>query len=358
MVNRLFNWVKKYFIPHESNDHQPHFLRVEASLLVLSLVLVVEIIFLVQTFVILPYPDFFAAVVPATLVELSNQKRGANNLSVLKENFSLERAAQMKADDMARSGYFSHDSPSGLTPWYWIEKAGYAFSYAGENLAVNFFDSGDVVDAWLASPTHRANIMNSNFTEIGIGTAKGVYQGREAVFIVQMFGRPARTEAASGQAASVSTKTPARLDEASGEARAKVPAKTSPTEFAPKSAPVAAKEPLQNKAPVAGAVAGSAEGSAKPTAAGAQAPASEIAPSFASGLLLRVEKILAMPRLAANYLYLVLATIISLAIALKIFVKIKIQHPPLIVNGVILLIIIASALALNNYLVVSPASIY
>ncbi|MBI3638379.1 CAP domain-containing protein, partial [Candidatus Wolfebacteria bacterium] len=62
--------------------------------------------------------------------------------------------------------------------------------YAGENLAVNFFDSEDAVNAWMKSITHRENILNTNFKEIGIGVAKGNYNGKESIFVVQLFGSP------------------------------------------------------------------------------------------------------------------------------------------------------------------------
>lgn len=131
-----------------------------------------------------------AAVVTATLVDLANDDRSAGNIGNLKINPLLVEAAQAKADDMAEKGYFAHNSPEGLTSWHWFSEAGYSFSYAGENLAVNFSDSVDVEEAWMDSPTHRANIMNGKFTEIGIATAVGEYKGKETVFVVQMFGTP------------------------------------------------------------------------------------------------------------------------------------------------------------------------
>jgi hypothetical protein len=91
---------------------------------------------------------------------------------------------------MAEYGYFAHYSPRGVSPWYWFEQVSYSFIHAGENLAVHFTDSGEVVQAWMRSPTHRANIMNAQFTEIGIGTATGTYQGHPTVFVVQLFGAP------------------------------------------------------------------------------------------------------------------------------------------------------------------------
>ena len=134
--------------------------------------------------------DYISAIYASLLATLVNNDRSRENLSELRVNPTLVLAAQMKASDMAARGYFSHNTPEGLTPWYWFARAHYNYSYAGENLAVNFVDSADVESAWMASPLHRLNILNRNFTEIGIATSTGVYQGRHAIFIVQMFGRP------------------------------------------------------------------------------------------------------------------------------------------------------------------------
>lgn len=131
-----------------------------------------------------------AAVVTATLVDLANEDRSAEDLGELTISPVLVEAAQAKADDMAEKGYFAHNSPEGLTSWHWFKEAGYSFSYAGENLAVNFSDSKDVERAWMDSPTHRANILNGKFKEVGIATAVGEYKGKKTVFVVQMFGTP------------------------------------------------------------------------------------------------------------------------------------------------------------------------
>jgi hypothetical protein len=68
---------------------------------------------------------------------------------------------------------------------------GYKFLYAGENLAVNFTESRDVDQAWMDSPTHRANLLNVNFREIGMAVMEGAYKGNDTIFVVQMFGTPA-----------------------------------------------------------------------------------------------------------------------------------------------------------------------
>lgn len=134
--------------------------------------------------------DSLSAIYAAVLVNLTNQNRIEANLSELKVSPVLEKAAQMKADDMAAKSYFSHNTPEGLTPWYWFEQAGYKYKYAGENLAVNFEESVDVETAWMNSRGHFLNIVNPKYTEIGIATSTGIYKGRTAIFVVQMFGTP------------------------------------------------------------------------------------------------------------------------------------------------------------------------
>ena len=182
---------KKYFIPHKGNNHQPHFLRSQTTLFVLILVLAAEIFFLVGAFFFYQRSDFLADILPLALVDETNQNRIYNHLEALKVNPILVSAAEAKANDMAAKGYFSHETPDGKTPWYFMSEAGYSFATAGENLAVNFFDSKDVTDAWMNSAGHRANILNGNFSEVGIATAHGTFEGHEAIFVVQFFGTPA-----------------------------------------------------------------------------------------------------------------------------------------------------------------------
>jgi hypothetical protein len=140
-----------------------------------------------------------AAVVTSILVELANTDRTSNKVGELTVNPQLVAIAQAKANDMATNGYFAHTSPAGLDPWHWFAKGGYLFSYAGENLAVDFSDSVGVEQAWMNSPAHRANILNTHFTEIGIATAVGTYQGRKTTFVVQEFGTPAHMKSTTSE---------------------------------------------------------------------------------------------------------------------------------------------------------------
>jgi uncharacterized protein YkwD len=149
-----------------------------------------------------------AAVVTSTLVNLANEDRSSANLQQLTVSPVLTLAAQAKADDEASKGYFAHNSPDGKSSWYWFKQEGYTFTYAGENLAVDFNDSDAVENAWMNSPTHRANIMNAHFTEIGIATAVGTYEGHQTVFVVQMFGTP--TTAPTGKVVAINNPTSAK----------------------------------------------------------------------------------------------------------------------------------------------------
>ncbi len=195
-----------------------------------------------------------AAVVSATLVDLANGDRASQDLPALTVNPLLVEAAQAKANDMAAKGYFAHVSPQGIDPWFWFKQVGYDFVYAGENLAVNFSDSSDVNTAWMSSPEHRANILDPHYTQIGIATAQGMYQGRPTTFVVQEFGSPSLTQAPVAAAtvpqeptviATASTKpqSAAGTSRVLGSATAPAPQKVSelvsqPSTLAPVSMPI------------------------------------------------------------------------------------------------------------------------
>lgn len=134
----------------------------------------------------------FATNIKATdLYQLTNQKRSATGVSTLRIDHRLEQAALAKVQDMFAKNYWAHYAPDGsTTPWQFILAAGYAYKFAGENLAKDFDTSVSVVEAWLASPSHRANLLNSNYKDIGIVTVNGSLLGEETTLVVQMFGAP------------------------------------------------------------------------------------------------------------------------------------------------------------------------
>jgi uncharacterized protein YkwD len=126
------------------------------------------------------------------VIEYTNIARAQNGgFLALTENATLDVDAKMKLDDMFAKQYFEHVSPSGVGPADLAKTVGYAYIVVGENLALGDF-GGDakLVDAWMASPGHRANILNGHYQEIGVAVGKGMYEGRETWLAVQSFGMP------------------------------------------------------------------------------------------------------------------------------------------------------------------------
>ncbi|MEI6144135.1 MAG: CAP domain-containing protein [Candidatus Berkelbacteria bacterium] len=113
-------------------------------------------------------------ITPENIINIVNQERAANGLNPVKMNSELQDAAVAKSRDMIYRNYFDHYA-FGETPWMFILRAGYNYSVAGENLAKGFSSSEGVVSAWMNSPAHRANILNPNYQEIGVGVVKGAF---------------------------------------------------------------------------------------------------------------------------------------------------------------------------------------
>lgn len=182
--------LKDYFIPHEGNEYKPHSLQKAAMTGMVAMVLLSFTLANVQSFLWIASDWMVSTVLPGVIVDLTNTERAGQTLGQLQRNPALDAAARMKAQHMAEKEYFAHFSPNGVSPWHWFAQSGYNFVHAGENLAIHFTDSGEVVDAWMKSPTHRANIVNGNYTEIGVGTAEGTFEGYKTVYVVQLFGTP------------------------------------------------------------------------------------------------------------------------------------------------------------------------
>jgi len=190
-MKKFFSKIIQTIVPHEKNGNVPHILR-EEFMIVLVFFVGVLFYFNQHNFDIIKKLNLSATVYPAVLADLANQDRETSSVPTLTWNKILEQAAQMKADDMVKNSYFAHTSPAGITPWYWLVQNKYNFAYAGENLAVDFTESANVENAWLNSPKHRENIMNSKFTEIGIATADGFFEGKNTTFVVEFFGTPSQ----------------------------------------------------------------------------------------------------------------------------------------------------------------------
>lgn len=180
----LLNW----FLPHHGNNHKANLIK-SSSLLLLSFVFVFFQVFL--NFFLMARPSvlgYSSNITPEEIIELTNTERTKLGLGVLKENKLLSEAARQKASDMFSFNYWSHVSPSGRTPWAFFSDAGYKYQYAGENLARDFKEPVSVVRAWMNSSSHRDNIVNSKYQEIGVVVVDGTLQGVETTLVIQLFG--------------------------------------------------------------------------------------------------------------------------------------------------------------------------
>lgn len=186
----LFWWARHLFVPHHSNNCKAQILHPSALAVLVGFFLFYQF---VLNFYLLVSPSvlgFASNITPERVVELTNQKRAEQGLSPLVINGQLNEAAQRKAGDMFAFNYWSHVSPSGRSPWSFFQEVGYKYLYAGENLARDFMDSQAVVEAWMNSATHRDNVLNGNYKEIGLAVVNGTLNGVETTLVVQMFGTP------------------------------------------------------------------------------------------------------------------------------------------------------------------------
>ncbi|MEK7076641.1 MAG: CAP domain-containing protein [Patescibacteria group bacterium] len=123
------------------------------------------------------------------ILEATNRERVSTGIKPIIAEKRLNDAASKKISDMIAKNYFAHVSPDGKGAGEWVGVAGYRYILIGENLAMgNFKDEEDLVTAWMASPGHRANILNPKFKEIGIAVKKGIIEGTSALIAVQIFG--------------------------------------------------------------------------------------------------------------------------------------------------------------------------
>ncbi|MCL5004252.1 MAG: CAP domain-containing protein [Patescibacteria group bacterium] len=201
--------IVKIIIPREPYNRRAATLSHEA------LFLYATFIFLVQfslSFVALKFPGvlgFASNITADQIIGDTNNQRLANNLPALKLNDELSRAAAAKADYMFKNDYWAHVAPDGTTPWKFILDAGYRYVYAGENLAKDFQSSDDVVAAWMASKMgHRENILNKNYTDIGVAVVNGTLGGFQTTLVVQMFGSTSASLASNEVSAAPASKSP------------------------------------------------------------------------------------------------------------------------------------------------------
>lgn len=207
------------FFPHSGNNHRSKLLH-NSSLF--ALILFVLFSTSITLFVHKTHPEVLGvsySISSTELLSLVNNERVSRGLGSLSINSELSVAASNKADHMFANDYWAHFAPDGTSPWYFIKASGYNYLYAGENLAKGFTNSGDTVNAWMNSPTHRDNILSPQFKDVGFAIKEGKLQGEDTVLVVEMFGarsnpafasEPEQTSVAATNtvAAAIPTNTP------------------------------------------------------------------------------------------------------------------------------------------------------
>lgn len=334
ILHNMTKWLKKHFIPHEGNDHQPHFLRNESLRSLILVVFFIELVLLVLPYAsfLNPANNFMASVLPAVLDDLTNQSRQTQNLSTLTVNPLLNEVAELKARDMAEKGYFAHISPDGKAPWYWFNLVGYEYEYAGENLAIDFNDSEDVTLAWMNSPAHKENIMKNAYTEIGTGVATGTFEGRSTVFVAQVYGKPATLGAVNDPVVNiVEADTSVSTTEGSSSKVMGASVETDENTAEAVSVTVALEPVLSD-------------------------PVVNIKPAEIPIKTNTLQKYLASPRHVVNVVLVILGILVSLALILKLFIRMDKRHPILITNGLVALVLVIGVYTVNNYVAMSKTA--
>ncbi|WP_432409698.1 SafA/ExsA family spore coat assembly protein [Wukongibacter sp. M2B1] len=135
------------------------------------------------------YVPLFSTVksIEQEVIRLTNLERQKAGLAAYKHNWELSRVARYKSEDMVNRGYFSHTSPTYGSPFQMMKSFRISYSAAGENIAMGQKTAQAVVQGWMNSSGHRANILSKNFTQIGVGYAKN---SNGTIYWTQMFIRP------------------------------------------------------------------------------------------------------------------------------------------------------------------------
>ncbi|MBI3385193.1 hypothetical protein HY030_03315 [Candidatus Gottesmanbacteria bacterium] len=184
----MLKLLQHLFLPHPTNNHKARLLHHSSLLVYIFLFLASQIMFSLVMFTSPQVLGLATNINSQDLEEAVNKERIENGLTPLKINNLLNKAATEKANDMFTKGYWAHFAPDGKTPWFFIDQAGYQYKYAGENLARDFALSNQVVAAWMKSATHKKNILDSKFSDMGLAVVNGNLSGEPTTLVVQLFG--------------------------------------------------------------------------------------------------------------------------------------------------------------------------
>ncbi len=194
ILEQISDDLAHLFHPRRSNNHRPHVLHPQSFLLLAVAAVAFSLLLRFSSPLITNHLGdvlgFASSITADQVVSQTNQQRANSGLPPLKVNAELNQAAQAKAAYMFAHQFWAHTAPDGTEPWKFFRDAGYHYQVAGENLARDFSNTNDMVAAWMASPTHRANMVNAQYKEIGVAVVDGKLLGTDTTLVVQLFGDP------------------------------------------------------------------------------------------------------------------------------------------------------------------------
>jgi hypothetical protein len=184
----MLHSLRNIFTPHHHNNFKARLLWPQSLIVLLGIFIMgrslVDVFITIRPGVL----GFASQISLEQIVSRTNQERLTAGISTLKTNPALDQAAQAKAKDMFDHNYWAHVSPTGVQPWSFIKSSGYTYLHAGENLARDFSDASSIVSAWMASPSHKKNLLDPRFQDIGVAVLDGQINGVETTIVVQLFG--------------------------------------------------------------------------------------------------------------------------------------------------------------------------
>ncbi len=182
-------FLSHLFIPRRSNNHKARLLH-NQSLFLLIIFLLLATCFKITFGINGSVLGDAVSITTQQLLQLTNKERQQYGFPPLALNNELISAAEKKGENMFKENYWAHNAPDGTTPWVFIKNAGYDYSYAGENLARGFDSTESIMNAWMASPGHRENILSPNYKDVGFAILSGELTGEDTVLVVEEFGAP------------------------------------------------------------------------------------------------------------------------------------------------------------------------
>ncbi|MDP3043447.1 MAG: CAP domain-containing protein [bacterium] len=345
---------KDYFIPCDSNSNKPKILRIRALTAIVVVLILIKLAATGYLFFIYPSKAKMAEEISKQILELINQERTANNLSPLSTDPALNNSALAKARDMLNNNYFAHKSPGGKMPWDWINRGEYGYLFVGENLAMNFTSAQSAHAALMLSESHKKNILNDKYADIGLAVLPGVIDGKQTNILVELFASKKPIQLAEAKAPEAKTAAEAPITAALPD---NAPVFVLPTNIEKtETEPITEKSQPEADQPLKSGDLTVVSGAINPDALSDKKNAQDISPNQAlenneisevkffapqksekNALAAKIIK-------TSSYIFIFALAIVAVSLLINIFVRISIQHKPVIVQSLLVIIFITGLL--------------